>query len=62
MSVAEIKSILNAKLDTVPEDQLEKFFSSIMNVMENNLPEKIDLDKYVPGIFQKHDELMQKLA
>jgi hypothetical protein len=62
MSVAEMKEILKLKLDSMPDEQVEKIFARIIETIENATGEKIDLTKYAPGIFDKYDELMKKLA
>ncbi|CAN5301728.1 hypothetical protein BH11BAC6_BH11BAC6_11400 [soil metagenome] len=62
MSVEEMKEILKSKFDTMPDDQVEKIFPKIIETIENVTSEKIDLKKYIPGILDKYDELMKKLA
>lgn len=62
MSVAEMKEILKAKLDKMPDEEIEKIFPKIIETIENLTGEKIDLSKYAPSIFDKYDELMKKLA
>jgi len=57
-----MKELLKTKLDTIPDEQVEKIFPKIIETIENVTGEKIDLNKYVPGIFDKYDELMKKLA
>jgi hypothetical protein len=62
MSVAEMKEILKAKLDEMPDEKVEKIFPKLIETIENVTGEKINLSEYVPGIFDKYDELMKKLA
>jgi len=57
-----MKDFIKSKVDTLPDDQVEKVFTKIIETIENVSGEKIDLGKYAPGIFDKYDELMKKLA
>ena len=61
MSVAEMKEIIKSKIDHLPDAKVEKAFSAI-DAIEADNAEKIDLHKYVPGMFEKYDDLMKKLA
>lgn len=62
MSVAEMKSIIKSKIDLMPDEQVEKAFSKIIEAIEPENKSPIELDTIVPGIFDKFDALMKKLA
>lgn len=62
MSATEMKDFIKAKLDAMPDELVEKNFPKIVETLEITEAEKVDLKKYVPGIFDKYDELMKKLA
>jgi len=62
MSVAEMKSIIKSKIDLMPDAQVEKAFSKIIEAIEPENKSPIELDTIVPGIFDKFDALMKKLA
>ncbi len=62
MSVAEMRDIMKAKIDLLPDEEVEKVFSKIISTVEADDKNKLDLHKYAPGIFEKYDDLMKKLA
>lgn len=62
MSTTEMKEIIMAKIETLSDESVEKLFPKIIDAIENAEPEKIDLNKYAPGIFSKYDKLLKKLA
>ena len=62
MSVTEMKEIIKTKIDHLSDEELEKKFSNIISAVEFDDKNKIDLNKYAPGIFEKYDDLMKKLA
>ncbi|WP_153799907.1 hypothetical protein [Foetidibacter luteolus] len=62
MSVAEMKEMIKLKVDTLSDDVFEKAFPKIVDAIENAENKKLDLGKFAPGIFEKYDELMKKLA
>lgn len=62
MSTIEMKDILKSKIETLSNEDIEKVFPKIIDAIENVEKEKIDLNKYANGIFNKYDELMKKLA
>ncbi len=62
MSVAEMRDIMKSKIDHIPDAEIEKVFPKLINVFDFDNEGKIDLHQYVPGIFDKYDDLMKKLA
>lgn len=62
MSTAEMKEFIKSKVDKLSDENIEKAFAKIIDVIEKTEDKKIDLSKYAPDIFSKYDELMKKLA
>jgi hypothetical protein len=62
MSVAEMKKIMKAKIENLPDSEVERMFSLLISDVNFDDNNKIDLHLYTPGIFEKYDELMKKLA
>jgi hypothetical protein len=62
MSVAEKREIMISKIKHLTDEEVDKYFSTIVSGIDFDDKNKIDLHKYGPGIFKKYDELMKKLA
>lgn len=62
MSTTEMKAIIKSKVDKLPDDQMEKVFARIIETIDMAAGGKIELEKHVPAIFNKYDELLKKLA
>jgi hypothetical protein len=62
MSTKEMRDIMKAKIDHIPDEEVEKVFSKLINAADFDDRNKIDLHKYAPGIFEKYDELLKKFA
>jgi len=57
-----MREIIKNKIDGLPDEEVEKSFSLIIDAIGSSNTEKIDLHKNVPGMFEKYEELMKKLA
>jgi len=63
MSVAEMKKVINAKIDTMDESKLKMIEQFIEKINSFKGAEKEwDLEKYVGEILEERAEVLQKLA
>ena len=57
-----MREIMKLKIDHIPEAEIEKAFSKVISAIDFSDESQINLHEFAPGIFDKYDDLMKKLA